>query len=73
MVDLPAKVVYWSGGHGALMTGTYRLEAGTKLYITVGQQGTVMQADGSGGTATYNGGGAAGGSGAGSGGGATSV
>lgn len=73
MVDLPARVVYWSGGHGALMTGTYRLEAGTTLYIAVGQQGTVMQADGSGGTATYNGGGAAGGPGAGSGGGATSI
>lgn len=38
-----------NGGHGALLTGTYRLNKGTKLYINVGQQGTVMQADGSGG------------------------
>lgn len=72
-VDLAARVAYMNGGHGALLTGTYRLNKGTKLYINVGQHGTVMQADGSGGTATYNGGGAAGGPGAGSGGGATSV
>lgn len=73
MVDLPARVDYMKGGHGAVLTGTYRLKAGTVLYINVGQQGTIMQADGSGGTATYNGGGAAGGPGAGSGGGATSI
>lgn len=72
-ITIPARVNYMSGGHGALLTGTYNLTAGTKLYIVVGQQGTVMQADGSGGKATYNGGGAAGGIGAGSGGGATSI
>ena len=68
-----ARVEYQAGGYGALLTGQYRLQKGTVLYINIGEQGTVRQSNGTGGQRTYNGGGAAGGTGAGSGGGATSI
>lgn len=68
-----ARVSYDAGGQGALATAQMRLEKGTVLYINVGQQGTMKQSNGSGGEATYNGGGAAGGAGAGAGGGASSI
>lgn len=68
-----ARVEYQAGGYGALLTGQYRLQKGTVLYINVGEQGTVRQSNGTGGQRTYNGGGAAGGPGAGAGGGATSI
>lgn len=72
-VSMPAYVQYSRGGAGALISGTYRFNKGTVLYIAVGEQGQIEKSDGTGGEATYNGGGSAGGPGAGSGGGATSI
>ena len=55
------------GGYGGKTTGYINLASGQKLYIQVGQAGSIN------GGASWNGGGAHGGSGSGSGGGATSI